>query len=411
MSNIKNILKKKLATIPKDWGVAELGKIGQSIIGLTYSPNDIVDHSGTLVLRSSNIVGNHIDYSDGVYVNKAIPEKLIVKEGDILVCARNGSRGLIGKNAYIDKISAGNSFGAFMSVYRTSSSPFVFQFFQSEPFRKQIYRNLGATINQITTKNLNEFIIPFPPLPEQKKIAEILGKWDDGIETVEKLIAAKKKLKKALMQQLLTGKKRFKEFEGQEWEEYPIGNLLKEIKRPVEFNDNELYELISIRRRSGGLFLRERLYGHQIKVKDLRDAHKGDFLISKMQVVRGALGLTTAEFNGMKISGSYIALIPRNPEKLDIEFYSFRTHLPDMYHKIYRSCYGVHIEKMTFNMKLYFQEKLLIPPSVKEQQKIALVLNAADKEIELLNNKLEALKNQKKGLMQKLLTGKTRVNV
>ena len=283
MSNIKNILKKKLATIPKDWGVAELGKIGQSIIGLTYSPNDIVDHSGTLVLRSSNIVGNHIDYSDGVYVNKAIPEKLIVKEGDILVCARNGSRGLIGKNAYIDKISAGNSFGAFMSVYRTSSSPFVFQFFQSEPFRKQIYRNLGATINQITTKNLNEFIIPFPPLPEQKKIAEILGKWDDGIETVEKLIAAKKKLKKALMQQLLTGKKRFKEFEGQEWEEYPIGNLLKEIKRPVEFNDNELYELISIRRRSGGLFLRERLYGHQIKVKDLRDAHKGDFLISKMQ--------------------------------------------------------------------------------------------------------------------------------
>jgi len=268
-----------------------------------------------------------------------------------------------------------------------------------------------STIPQINNKHINPYKIPLPPLPEQKKIAEILGKWDDGIETVEKLIAAKKKLKKALMQQLLTSKKRFKEFEGQEWEEYPIGNLLKEIKRPVEFNDNELYELISIRRRSGGLFLRERLYGHQIKVKDLRDAHKGDFLISKMQVVRGALGLTTAEFNGMKISGSYIALIPRNPEKLDIEFYSFRTHLPDMYHKIYRSCYGVHIEKMTFNMKLYFQEKLLIPPSVKEQQKIALVLNAADKEIELLNNKLEALKNQKKGLMQKLLTGKTRVNV
>jgi len=269
----------------------------------------------------------------------------------------------------------------------------------------------GHGTGRLQSDYLKEFSIFLPPLAEQKKIAEILGVWDEGIEKTEKLIAAKQKRKKGLMQQLLTGKKRFKEFKGEKWKEYRIGSLLKEVKRPIKFDDNELYELISIRRRSGGLFRREKLYGHQIKVKDLREVRKGDFLISKMQVVRGALGLTTDEFDGKKISGSYIALIPRHPEILDIEYFNFRTHLPDMYRKVFLSCYGVHIEKMTFNMKLYFQEKLSIPSSLEEQHKIVSVLNAADQEIELLQKQLESLKQQKKGLMQKLLTGKFRVKV
>jgi len=390
MSNIKNILKKKLATIPKDWGVAELGKIGQSIIGLTYSPNDIVDHSGTLVLRSSNIVGNHIDYSDGVYVNKAIPEKLIVKEGDILVCARNGSRGLIGKNAYIDKISAGNSFGAFMSVYRTSSSPFVFQFFQSEPFRKQIYRNLGATINQITTKNLNEFIIPFPPLPEQKKIAEILGKWDDGIETVEKLIAAKKKLKKALMQQLLTGKKRFKEFEGQEWEHVNLENLckIKTGKKDVnEGNSTGEYPFFTC--------AKEITYSDTFSFDTKAILIAGNGEVGHCRYYEGKFEVYQRTYVLHKFCRCDIAFL----------FQYLRLFLE---RKVQREKQQGAMPYMKLGLLTHF--KINLPPQ-KEQQKIASVLNAADKEIELLNNKLQALKNQKKGLMQKLLTGQIRVKV
>ncbi len=176
--------------------------------------------------------------------------------------------------------------------------------------------------------------IPLPPLPEQRKIAEILSTWDRAIEQTEKLIEAKKRLKKGLMQRLLTGKLRFPQFagrvksevgrvKGNEWRTCRLGELLEEVKRPVKWDDDALYDLISIRRRSGGLFHRDSLYGHQIKTKNLRVARTGDFLISKMQVVHGATGLTTPEFDEMKISGSYIALVARDPNVLLIEFFDY----------------------------------------------------------------------------------------
>ena len=88
----------------------------------------MTDGTGTLVLRSSNVQDGHISYEDNVYVNSDIPEHLKTKKGDILLCTRNGSRNLIGKCAFIDTNSVGHSFGAFMSVYRTKYSDFIFKY-------------------------------------------------------------------------------------------------------------------------------------------------------------------------------------------------------------------------------------------------------------------------------------------
>lgn len=267
----------------------------------------------------------------------------------------------------------------------------------------------GAGRYKLTKEALSKIPILLPPLPEQRAIAACLSAWDEAIRKTTQLIAQKERQKKWLMQQLLTGKRRLKGFEGA-WKKIAYEDLLKVIKRPVEWNENELYNLISVRRRSGGIFLREALYGHQIKVKDLRTVNAGDFLFSKMQIVHGASALVTKEFAGAKISGSYIAVIPKDTKALNMDFFNWYSQLPYFYHQTYISSYGVHIEKMTFDFDSFLALEMKLP-SLEEQAAIARVLQAADREIRLLKARAEKMKEQKKGVMQVLLIGKKRLNI
>ena len=199
--------KKRLAGFSGDWATKKLSEIGECIIGLTYSPENVRE-SGLLVLRSSNIQSNRLTYDDNVFVDVQVSERIKVKEGDILICVRNGSRELIGKSALINKEAEGLTFGAFMSVFRTKYFDYVFQLFQSNIMKRQIGDNLGATINQITNKDLGSFEIPFPSVPEQNAIAQILSDMDAEIEALEKRREKYKAIKQGMMQELLTGKTR-----------------------------------------------------------------------------------------------------------------------------------------------------------------------------------------------------------
>lgn len=203
--NIKQGAMQQLLKPKKGWVVKKLGEIGECIIGLTYSP-DNVKESGLLVLRSSNVQGNSLQYDNNVYVDIDVPEKLIVKENDILICVRNGSRDLIGKCALINGKAIGETFGAFMSVFRSPYNEFVFNCFQSNVIKKQIDEHLGATINQITNKSLNSFEIPFPSSNQQVEIVNTLRDMDDEITSLEKKLSKSKMLKQGMMQELLTGK-------------------------------------------------------------------------------------------------------------------------------------------------------------------------------------------------------------
>ena len=123
----------------------------------------------------------------------------------------------------------------------------------------------------------------------------------------------------------------------------------------------------------------------------------------------GAWGLVTPEFDGMFVSDSYISLVPKNGSPLKIEFLNYLSQMRFLRHMAYICSHGVHIEKMTFNLEDFLHEKITIPPTLDEQAKIVGVLAACDKEIKLLEKQLGALKEQKRGLMQKLLTGEIRV--
>lgn len=183
-----------LGELPSHWAVKRLKHLGDAIIGLTYDPSEVVnEEDGTLVLRSSNVQQGRISFDDNVYVSKEISPKLTTAPGDILICSRNGSRALIGKNALITEESAGVTFGAFMTVFRSPMNKYLYWVFNSEIFSFQSSTFLTSTINQLTTGNLYSFAIPLPPPEEQTVISTFLdretAKIDGLIAEQEKLIA------------------------------------------------------------------------------------------------------------------------------------------------------------------------------------------------------------------------------
>lgn len=202
--------KKRLPGFSGEWREIKLRELGRCYSGVTYAPTDIVDGNGLLILRSSNIQEGRLAFEDTVYVRPDVKTSCLTQEGDILICVRNGSRNLIGKTARISSDATGHAHGAFMSLFRSTEPDFAYHLFKSHSYEQQVKRNLGATINSINTSDLHNFRFIVPPKTERMRIAEILSANDLEIEQHEKLLIGTRAQKSALMQQLLTGKRRVK---------------------------------------------------------------------------------------------------------------------------------------------------------------------------------------------------------
>lgn len=159
--------------IPENWKWVKLSECGTTNIGLTYSPSDVTVSGGTVVLRSSNIQNGQMAYDDIVTVNMKVPENKMCHIGDILICARNGSKRLVGKSAIIDK--EGMAFGAFMAIYRSKCNPYINYVLDSPHFRKSVLGGAETvTINQVTQDMIENYMVPLPPIEEQQRIVERL---------------------------------------------------------------------------------------------------------------------------------------------------------------------------------------------------------------------------------------------
>ncbi len=223
--------------IPATWEWCRICHISHSYIGLTYKPSD-VSEQGIIVLRSSNIQQGKLSLQDIVRVNFDIPEKLYVQNNDILICARNGSKRLVGKSAIINGIKEPMTFGAFMAICKTSLYEYVYLFLQSDVFFSQLREVSGTTtINQLTQNNFNSFLIPIPPRVEQMRIA---NKFAELVPYIERYSYSQDNLgllnksvgdllKKSILQEAIHGK-----LVPQITEEGTAKELLAEIRKEKE---------------------------------------------------------------------------------------------------------------------------------------------------------------------------------
>ena len=200
-----------LGDVPAHWEVPRLRNLGDALIGLTYDPQDLVDEEyGILVLRASNILEGQLVYGDNVFVRCAVPDKLITLEGDILICSRSGSRALIGKNARIKAESAGTTFGAFMTVFRSTHNDYLHQVFNSNFFEYQSAAFFTSTINQLTLGILYSMKVPLPPLEERQSILryveETTAPIDKAISRARRQIELLQEYRTGLIADVVTGK-------------------------------------------------------------------------------------------------------------------------------------------------------------------------------------------------------------
>lgn len=172
--------------IPGNWSWCRLSDIGTTNIGLTYHPEDVVI-DGIPVLRSNNIKNNKMDFDDLIKVNCEIREKQYINVNDILICARNGSKALVGKCAIYNGELGMTSFGAFMAVYRTWCFEYVYYYFQTKVFRRYFENENNKQINQVTQAILKDAIIPLPPMNEQKRIVKKIKETFEFLDIIDNL--------------------------------------------------------------------------------------------------------------------------------------------------------------------------------------------------------------------------------
>lgn len=175
--------------VPDSWEWCRLEEIATSNIGLTYKPSD-VSTNGIPVYRSNNIQNRSIDLNDLVRVNAVIRDNQWLKIGDLLICARNGSRKLVGKCAIIEELKEPTTFGAFMAVCRSEFNKWIFQILNSAYFDKYLDGSNSTAINQVTQQMLLGLPIPLPPLAEQHQIVAKIEELFAQIDYIQSSLEA-----------------------------------------------------------------------------------------------------------------------------------------------------------------------------------------------------------------------------
>ncbi|EKF9435247.1 restriction endonuclease subunit S [Vibrio cholerae] len=290
------------------------------------------------------------------------------------------------------------------------------QYFSSHRFEQYVKGVQTETaVPHISSKQIKEFPLLLPPLPEQRKIAQILSTWDKAITTTERLIATSQQQKKALMQQLLTGKKRLinpetgRVFEG-DWEEVAVSQFGSVVSGGTPSTENPSYwngnvdwvtptDITKLSTRTINKTART-ITEQGLKNSSAKLVPAGSLLVC----TRATIGEIAISQHEMCTNQGFKNLIPNKKTNIDFLYYLMCFEK----HKLVSKASGSTFLELS---KKDFEHIRFVVPQVNEQQKIASVLTAADKEIELLQAKLAHLKEEKKALMQQLLTGKRRVKI
>jgi len=393
-----------IGELPVDWGVASLRNI------CTLMTNGFVGTStvhyakaGIPYLMANNVRANKLDTTSLTFITREFHEqnkRTHLQIGDILTI----QTGFIGVSCLVPKEYKGaNAHALIISrVDQNKADPaFICNYINSDTGQKGVWQiQTAGGRPHLNTGDFAHFHVPLPPLPEQRRIAAVLGTWDRAIEQQDQLLATKRQFKHGVMQQLLTGKRRFRGYE-QPWRTCHLGHVFKqrnEINRP----DLPLLAITSDR----GVIHRDQLGRTDTSSEDKRlylRIAPGDIGYNTMRMWQGVSAVS--EFEGI-VSPAYTICIPQ--DGIDPHFAGCLFKSPPIVHLFHR--YSQGLVKDTLNLKFHeFAEIRIELPPIEEQKMIADVFRTLDREISLLEREGELLRDQKRGLMQKLLTGMVRV--
>mgnify|MGYP001599092708 FL=1 len=386
--------------LPNNWEIKKFGDVAKITCGVAATPEYVDASIGIPFFSARNVQNGRLDLNYFQYISVELHKKLTKntkpERGDILL-TRVGAG--IGEAAVVN---IDFEFSVYVSLTLIKCSKKIESEFIKLLLNTNYYRYLatrdqfaGGGVQNLNVQMVKDYPIPVPPLLEQKKIAQILSTWDQAISATEELLENSQKQKKALMQQLLTGKKRLLDENGvkfsDEWQRIELG-LLLDYQQPTPY---------------------------LVESTAYSDSYETPVLTAGKTFILGY----TNESSG--IYQDQLPVIIFDDFTTDSKYVNFPFKAKSSAMKILTAKKGVSI-KFVFEAMQMLQftvgghqrhwisifSNLVIPlPNKKEQQQIAEVLSLADQEIETLQKKLDCLQQEKKALMQQLLTGKKRVKV
>ena len=400
--------KTEIGKIPKDWEVKKIGEVAKLNLE-SLSGNTSEDYEFYYYDLSAIDKGKITHPTDKIaFKNAPSRARRLFKRNDILMST---VRPYLQDFSYVDfdaKDCVCSTGFAVITANHEADSKFLYYNLFSYGVTNQINRLLvGSNYPAINTKDVENLKIPYPQnMEERKKIGAILSTWDKAIKLKEKLIEQKKLQKKGLMQKLLNGEVR------------PFGSnskvtkvrlkgLIKEIK--LRNKNNKITRILSVTN-SKGFIEQSEQFDRQVASKDLSNykvVKYGQFAYNPSRVNVGSIDLLTKFEEGV-LSPMYVVFTTVKEKLLPEYLYQFLKS-KEFFNQIKSLLQGSVRQNLSFDALELI--KLYVPNDLNEQKEIVKILSTADTEIALLEQELEALKQQKKGLMQLLLTGKVRVKV
>lgn len=391
------------------WKEASIGELCKFTNGRGFTPSDWSD-KGLPIIRIQNLNGS----SNFHYYEGETDEKWVIMAGDILF-AWAGTRG-VSFGATIWNGPKGVLNQHIYRVHPVTGIDRTWLYYALEVVTSRIEKKahgFKSTLLHVQKADITNQTVVVAPLAEQIKIAALLSTWEAGIKQTEKLITAKIKCKRGLMQQLLTGKKRLQKFADQAWEELKLSDVFERVTRK---NNEGNTNVVTVSAQRG--FVKQNEFFNRIVASQNLDDYflvkEGEFCYNKSYTNDYAWGATKRlkGFEKAVVTTLYICFRVKDESR----------HSGDFLEQLFEACLldkgltkiaheGGRAHGLLNVTPSDFFNLIITIPSYDEQAAIAQVLQTADREIDLLKRQLDALKRQKRALMQKLLTGQIRVKV
>ncbi|HOW39680.1 MAG TPA: restriction endonuclease subunit S [Bacteroidales bacterium] len=387
MNNNSTIYKDSpLGKIPDDWEVKRVDEFAPLQRGFDLPVEKIITGEYPVVF-SNGILKFHNEF-------KSMAPGVVT-----------GRSGTIGKVTFVEKEYWPHNTALWVTDFKGNEPKFVYYFYVHFDLARF---SSGSGVPTLNRNDVHQQKIILPPLPEQKAIAHVLGLMDLVINTNNQLIAQKELQKKWLMQNLLTGKRRLKGFESEKWKTKLLEDILIPVTRPVD-KPTSSFLALGIRSHGKGTFLKHEFEPAKIDMDTLFVVSENDLIVNITFAWEGAIAIVGKQDEGALVSHRF-PTYTFNAENGIIDYFRHYILQPRFKYLLDLISPGGAGRNRVLSKKDFLKLEVRIP-SPQEQNAIGQVLQAADKEIQMLKAKAEKLREQKKGLMQVLLTGKKRLKV